>query len=135
MTKTKRDSSKNKKLKKPIQAISSLAFLGLVSYLYVSNPEFFQTENVNKSDFQEKTEKTCRIGMTTNPEQRKQRWKNEYLKEGIEIKKWTILSKHQSRSKAQEVETREAKKQNCVAHPGGSNPKNPNWWYIYKIEW
>ena len=73
--------------------------------------------------------------MTTNPEQRRKTWGGKYSQKGIKIKKWTILSKHQSRSKAQEVETREAKKQNCVSSPGGKNPKNPKWWYIYKIEW
>ena len=35
------------------------------------------------------------------------------------VKSWMVLSVHESKSSAQEVETREAKLQNCEAHPGG----------------
>ena len=34
---------------------------------------------------------------------------DEYLKRGKVIKNWNVLSSHQSKSSAQEVETREAK--------------------------
>ena len=42
-------------------------------------------------------------------ERRKKEWEREYLKKGKVIKNWTVLSTHQSKSSAQEVETREAK--------------------------
>ena len=117
--------SKPKKLKKTTQAVSSLVFLGLVGYLYVNNPDFFQTKNENLS---------CRIGITTDLETRKQFWKREYLKEGKVIKNWIVLSVHQSKSATQKGETRSAGKQNCVAHPGGRDSKKATW-YVYKFEY
>ena len=71
------------KLKKTTQAVSSLVFLGLVGYLYINNPDFFQTKNENLS---------CRIGITTDLETRKQFWKRDYLKEGKVIKNWLFLA-------------------------------------------
>ena len=59
------------------------------------------------------------IGITTNLERRKKYWMNEYKKEGKTIKSWIVLSVHESKSSAQEVETREAKLQNCEVHHGG----------------
>ena len=97
-------------LKKTTQAVSSLVFLGLASYLYVNNPDFFQTKDENIS---------CRIEITMDLERRKKEWTKDYLEQGIVIKNWIILSVHQSKSSAQKTETREAKKQNCIAHPGG----------------
>ena len=113
------------KLKKTTQAVSSLVFLGLAGYLYVNNPDFFQTKDKNIS---------CRIGITTDLAKRKQYWKREYLKEEKVIKNWTVLSVHQSKSVAQKVETREAKKQNCVAYPGGKKSSKTTW-YVYKFEY
>ena len=119
------DNKLKRKLKRSAQAISSLVFLGLVSYLYVNNLDFFQTKNENLS---------CRIGITTDLETRKQFWKREYLKKGKVIKNWTVLNTHQSKSSAQEEETREAKKQNCVAYPGGRGSEKATW-YVYKFEY
>ena len=114
-----------RKLKKASQEVWYLVFLGLAGYLYVNNPDFFQTKNKNVS---------CRIGITTDLERRKKNWTRDYLEQGIVIKNWTVLSIHQSQSAAQNAETREAKKQNCVAHPGGRNSaKKP--WYVYKFEY
>ena len=115
----------NKKLKKTVQVVSSLMFLGLASYLYVDKPDFSQTKNKNVS---------CRIGITMDLERRKKEWERKYLKEEKVIKKWTVLSTHQSKSLAQEVETREAKKQNCEAYPGGRGSEKATW-YVYKIEY
>ena len=36
--------------------------------------------------------------------------------------------------KLKNIETREAKKQNCIAHPGGAGPEKANW-YVYKFEY
>ena len=97
----------------------------MVGYLYVNNPDFFQTKNENLS---------CRIGITTDLETRKQFWKREYLKEGRVIKNWIVLSVHQSKSAAQKVETKKANEQNCVAHPGGRDSEKAIW-YVYKFEY
>ena len=114
-----------KHLNKIIKSILSMVFLGLISYLYISNPDFLKIGD--KDVF-------CRIGITTDLERRKKEWKREYEKEGKVIKKWTVLSIHKSKSSAQEAETREAKLQNCEAHPGGrDSEKKP--WYVYKIEY
>ena len=67
-------------------------------------------------------------------ERRKKEWERRYLTEGKVIKNWTVLSVHQSKSSAQEVETKEAKKQNCEAHPGGRGAEKATW-YVYKIEY
>ncbi len=84
--------------------------LGLVSYLYVNNPDFFKINNESVS---------CRIGITMDLERRKKEWERENLKRGKVIKNLTVFSAHQSKLSAQEVETREAKLQNCEAPPGG----------------
>ena len=110
---------------KIIQSILSLAFLVLVSYLYVNNSDFFKIKDENVS---------CRIGITTNLERRKKEWMNRYKKEGKAIKNWIVFSTHESKSSAQKVETREAKLQNCEAHPGGRGPEKEIW-YVYKIEY
>ena len=67
-------------------------------------------------------------------ERRKKEWERKYLKKGKVIKNWTVISIHQSKSLAQEVETRSAKKQNCEAHPGGRGSEKATW-YVYKIEY
>ena len=113
-----------RKINKFTQTVSSLVFLSLAGYLYVNNPDFFTTEDKKVS---------CRIGITTDLKRRKQEWTNDYLEKGIVIKKWTVLSVHKSKSSAQKVETREAKKQNCIAHPGGRN-SDKALWYVYKAE-
>lgn len=110
---------------KIIQSISSLVFLVLVSYLYFNNPDLFKIKDENVS---------CRIGITTNLEKRKKHWMNKYKKEGKTVKSWKILSVHESKSSAQAVETREAKLQNCEAHPGGRYSEKKIW-YVYKIEY
>ncbi|MDE0119189.1 MAG: hypothetical protein OXM55_04185 [Bdellovibrionales bacterium] len=110
---------------KIIQSILSLVFLVLASYLYVNNPDFFKIKDENVS---------CRIDITTNLEARKKYWMNKYKKQGKLIKSWVVLSVHESKSSAQEVETREAKLQNCEAHPGGRNSEKEIW-YVYKLEY
>ena len=119
------DNKAKQKLKKTTQAVSSLIVMGLAGYLYVNSPDFFQAKKENVS---------CRIGITTNLEARKQFWKGKYLEQGKVIKNWTVLSVHQSKSATQKVETRTAKKQNCVAYPGGKNSTKTTW-YVYKFEY
>ncbi len=116
---------RKQKLNKVIQSVLSLVFIGLLSYLYVNNPDSFKIKNENVS---------CRIGITTDLERRKREWMSKYEEKGKTIKSWTVLSVHKSKSSAQKAETREAKLQNCEAHPGGRN-SNKEIWYVYKIEY
>ena len=113
------------KSNKITRAVLSLMFVGLLFILYVNNPDFFEINNEDVS---------CRIGITMDLERRKKEWEREYLKRGKVIKNWTVLSTHQSKSSAQEVETREAKQQNCEAHPGGRGSEKAIW-HVYKIEY
>lgn len=71
----------------------------------------------------------CRIGITTNLEERRQSWKSRCI--GFED--WKVLAgPFSSRESAQRKETELAKKYGCVAHPGGPEPDNPNAkWYVY----
>ena len=39
------DNKAKKKLKETTQVVSSLVVMGLAGYLYVNNPDFFQTKN------------------------------------------------------------------------------------------
>ncbi len=110
---------------KIIQSILSLSFLVLGSCLYVNNSHFLKITDKSIS---------CRIGITTNLGRRKKEWIRRYKKEGKIIKSWKVLSVHESKSSAQAVETREAKLQNCEAHPGGRDSEKEIW-YVYKIEY
>ena len=47
---------------------------------------------------------------------------------------WTIPSTHVSKAIAQEVETREAKRRNCISYPGGFGPEKAHW-SVYKLEY
>ncbi|MDE0151701.1 MAG: hypothetical protein OXK80_04290 [Bdellovibrionales bacterium] len=113
-----------KRLKRAIQSALSLMLIlfGLISYYLGS--DFFKSKHETIS---------CRIGITTDLENRKKTWQRIYEKEGKTIKNWTVLSKHYSKSSAQEAEKREAKLQNCKAHPGGRKSRKTIW-YLYKIE-
>ena len=64
----------------------------------------------------------------------KKEWERRFLKEGRVIKNWAVISVHQSKSSAQQAETRLAENQNCEAHPGGRGSEKANW-YVYKIEY
>ena len=95
-------------------------------------------------DDNKKISKACRIGITTRPNKRLKEWENFYKKQGKKVISWTILSKHLLKSSAQKGEIKEAKKQNCVSHQGGPNPKislwrqliSPRrWWVVYKLEY
>lgn len=71
----------------------------------------------------------CRIGITTNLEQRKSYWEEKYLT----LKEWQILDgPFTSKAGAQKRETELANKYNCEAHGGGDDPDNLGaQWYVY----
>lgn len=69
----------------------------------------------------------CRVGITTNPERRKQEWISEYPN----LTGWTILGSYSSKSAAQDRENREAASRGCVSSPGGSGPEYATWYVYY----
>lgn len=71
----------------------------------------------------------CRVGITTNPERRKEEWKREHPR----LRNWK-QRKVGSREKAQKIEDRIAIRRNCSAHHGGSSPNKRKPWYVYCFE-
>ena len=94
-------------------------------FKWIDKPEFLKDKNKTIS---------CRIGMTTDLNRRKKEWEREYRKQGRNIISWNIITTYKSKSVAQEFETKEAKKQNCEANPGGKGPEKAIW-YVYKLEY
>ena len=72
----------------------------------------------------------CRVGMTTNPGERKRHWEGEYPT----LRNWTILGRYKTKSEAQRAETTLAQQHGCVSAPGGSGDENDNW-VVYKFDY
>ena len=92
----------------------------------------------NEDDNKKSLKTNCRIGMTTCPKRRHEKLVSDHKEQGKKVTSWTILSKHFLRSSAQKMETKEAKRQNCVSSPGGRNPEKCRlwqWWSVYKLEY
>ena len=69
----------------------------------------------------------CRVGITTNPKERKQYWESQCAG----FRYWTCTGPY-SRKRAQEKETQMAKTHGCHAHPGGAKPDDGSVsWYVY----
>ena len=74
----------------------------------------------------------CRIGITTNPEKRKEEWKRIHPT----MRNWTIEASGLSRTAAQAIEDRLAKNRGCEASPGGREPENNrNNWSVYSFDY
>ena len=69
----------------------------------------------------------CRVGITTNPEGRKQYWKRKHPT----LRNWKILGRHKTKSSAQTRETAEAKRRGCDASPGGGGQEVATWHVYY----
>jgi len=69
----------------------------------------------------------CRIGITTNPGERKRYWEGQHRN----LRNWTILSRHRTKTAAQAAETLEARRRRCQASPGGAGPEQGNWAVYY----
>lgn len=71
----------------------------------------------------------CRIGMTTNLDQRKAYWESQYPT----LRDWQVLAgPFNSKNDAQKMETELAQKHRCDSHPGGDDPDYPGaLWYVY----
>ncbi len=65
----------------------------------------------------------CRVGITTNEEERKKHWKSQYPS----MKNWKILKTFNNKTDAQKYETAKAKSHKCVAHHGGDGPEKATW--------
>ena len=72
----------------------------------------------------------CRIGITTNPGERRRYWESQHPN----LSKWQILERHTTKSDAQAAETRLAEEHKCVAHPGGDGDEHDDW-VVYKFEY
>ena len=71
----------------------------------------------------------CRVGITTNPEERKRYWQTQHPR----LSKWQILGTYSTKAAAQEQENKEASKRGCTSSPGGSGPSLATW-YVYYFE-
>ncbi len=72
----------------------------------------------------------CRVGITTNPEERKKDWEKEYPG----LKNWTIIARNLSYSDAQAKEDEYARKNGCISRPGGPDNGKNNW-VVYKFDY
>lgn len=69
----------------------------------------------------------CRVGITTNPEERKQYWKGQHPA----LRNWEILESGLSYSQAQRKENEYASRLGCQSYPGGPNNGQYNWSVYY----
>ena len=127
---------KSKKKKISIKNTKAKSLLYTILFLLTSYIWF--PELLDYSDFFKKkvfdTPVSCRIGMTQDLERREKKWVNDYKKEGKTVISWKMIGTYESKSDAQEAETREAKIHNCFSYPGGQGAENATW-YLYKLEW
>ena len=72
----------------------------------------------------------CQVGITTDPNRRRQEW----VQERPTLRNWLILSTHNSRAAAQQAENREAQRLGCNSGAGGSGPEVATW-YVYAFEY
>ena len=72
----------------------------------------------------------CQIGITTNPDRRKQEWQNQRPS----LRNWTILEQHRTKTAAQQAENRFARQHGCNSGSGGDGPENANW-FVYKFDY
>lgn len=73
---------------------------------------------------------TCRVGMTTNPGERKRYWEKKHSN----LRNWKILGHYKSKSKAQEAERIFAQKYGCVSYSGGRGNEHDDW-VVYKFNY
>lgn len=71
----------------------------------------------------------CRVGITTNPEERKAYWNRNVHG----LSNWRIIGTHKTKKAAQAQESNYAIKHGCHAHPGGEDVPGP--WYVYKFDY
>lgn len=72
----------------------------------------------------------CRIGITTNPGERRQYWEGRHPN----LRNWQILGRYNTRRDAQRAESRLALRYNCHAHQGGAGDEYAEW-CVYKFDY
>ena len=72
----------------------------------------------------------CRIGITTDQQERRQYWRSRHPS----LRNWRILETLFSKTSAQQAETRLSQQHGCVASPGGAGPEYATW-YVYYFEY
>ena len=72
----------------------------------------------------------CYVGMTTNLQRRKREHQRTYPN----LRQWKRLGTAYSKTKAQEMESRFARRLKCSSGSGGSGPERATW-YIYYFEY
>lgn len=70
----------------------------------------------------------CQVGITMNPERRRQEWEREYPN----LRNWELISHHFTRSAAQSREIEEANRRGCNYGSGGGGQENALW-YVYRF--
>lgn len=74
----------------------------------------------------------CRVGITTDPEARKEDWERDCPG----FSNWRIIAEGLSRFEAQKKEDEYAKKHDCAASGGGRDPENnQNNWSVYRFDY
>ena len=71
----------------------------------------------------------CRIGITTNTWEREMYWRAQHPD-----LRWEILHVCYSKREAQRLETLEAARLGCEAHPGGGGLEYDTW-YVYRFSY
>ena len=72
----------------------------------------------------------CRVGITTDPERRRQEWESK-----ANVQNWQIVGQGLTRQQAQNRENEIARQQGCEASPGGNDPDNGSAsWYVYRFD-
>ncbi|MGI9337786.1 MAG: GIY-YIG nuclease family protein [Gammaproteobacteria bacterium] len=72
----------------------------------------------------------CKIGMTTNPGERKRYWQGKYPN----LQNWMILARYDTKSVAQLAEYHLAAKYGGVVDGGGAGNENGEW-VVYKFDY
>ena len=73
---------------------------------------------------------SCRVGMTTDVEERKRYWQSQEPN----LKNWKILGTYNTKRAAQKAEKQFAQRYGCDAHPGGGGGQYATW-YVYKFNY
>ena len=69
----------------------------------------------------------CRVGITTDPEERKRHWQRQHPN----LYNWEILGTHSTKAAAQAHENHAARASRCVSAPGGADADGV--WSVYRF--
>lgn len=72
----------------------------------------------------------CRVGITTNPGERKRYWEGQYPT----LRNWQILARCDTKSEAQKLDNHFVALYGCQSAPGGAGAERDDW-IVYKFEY